>query len=609
MTLNDIRERVNVFLHPRRDRVLGAFRTLNVFVTLIAFGSLIAYYGYPLESSMAAKLIAVIKGSFAFYILHFLIRWLFDFHPLRFVRSHAFEAIIMGTLLLEGISDVLTGKVMLGRAMDPLGIETVEDWTVWLVQAYFLVVLVIEISDRARSLPRFRLHPATLFILSFLFLIFSGTGLLMLPEMTTDGLGMGFLDALFTSTSATCVTGLMIEDAETFFSHKGHVVLMVLIKLGGLNIIAFGSLIAVLARFGVGVRQHEVIEDFVNRGSILGSRGMLAKVILWSIAIEVVGALVLFIFWPGNLFDSTGDRLFNSFFLSISAFNNAGISLFSGGLADARVASAWLVHWTVTLLVFFGALGMVAVFDLFDQENLRERMRKPWKQIRFATKIALYYSLGLVAFGAISYLLLESGPGGTLDGMGWTGSITTAVFQSATRTSGFNTVDIGGIGTPMLFLLIILMFIGASSSSTGGGIKTSTFAVVISHVVGTIRGRQHPQLFRRSIGPAMRGRAWGMLMFFMVGNLIGNFALTLPEPHILDASNRGFLQLLFEQVSALGTVGLSTGITADISAAGRFILIASMIVGRVGTLTVAFAFSQAVVSRNYKYPEGHTMVG
>jgi len=609
MTLNDIRERVNVFLHPRRERVLGAFRTLNVFVTLIAFGSLIAYYGYPLESSMAAKLIAVIKGSFAFYILHFLIRWLFDFHPLRFVRSHAFEAIIMGTLLLEGISDVLTGKVMLGRALDPLGIETVEDWTVWLVQAYFLVVLVIEISDRARSLPRFRLHPATLFILSFLFLIFSGTGLLMLPEMTTDGLGMGFLDALFTSTSATCVTGLMIEDAETFFSHKGHVVLMVLIKLGGLNIIAFGSLIAVLARFGVGVRQHEVIEDFVNRGSILGSRGMLAKVILWSIAIEVVGALVLFIFWPGNLFDSTGDRLFNSFFLSISAFNNAGISLFSGGLADARVASAWLVHWTVTLLVFFGALGMVAVFDLFDQENLRERMRKPWKQIRFATKIALYYSLGLVAFGAISYLMLESGPGGTLDGMGWTGRITTAVFQSATRTSGFNTVDIGGIGTPMLFLLIILMFIGASSSSTGGGIKTSTFAVVISHVVGTIRGRQHPQLFRRSIGPAMRGRAWGILMFFIVGNLIGTFALTLTEPHILDASNRGFLQLLFEQVSALGTVGLSTGITADISAAGRFILIASMIVGRVGTLTVAFAFSQAVVSRNYKYPEGHTMVG
>ncbi len=609
MTLNDIRERVNVFLHPRRERVLGAFRTVNVFVTLIAFGSLIAYYGYPLESLMAERLITAIKTGFGFYILHFLVRWFFDFHPLRFLRRHAFEALMMAILLVEGLSDILTGEVILARLLDPLGIETVEDWSVWLVQAYFLAVLVIELSDRARALPRFRFHPATLFICSFLFLILSGTGLLMLPEMTVDGLGMPFLDALFTSTSATCVTGLMIEDAELFFTHKGHVVLMVLIKLGGLNIIAFGSLIAVLARFGVGVRQHEVIEDFVNRGSILGSRGMLGRVILWSIGIEVVGALVLFIFWPGGMFDSAGDRLFNSFFLSISAFNNAGISLFSGGLADARVGSAWLVHWTVTLLVFFGALGMVAVFDLFGRDNLRERMRKPWKQIGFATKIALYYSLGLVAFGAVAYLLLESGNGGTLDGMGWTGRITTAVFQSATRTSGFNTVDIGGIGTPMLFLLIVLMFIGASSSSTGGGIKTSTFAVVVAHVMGTIRGRQHPQLFRRSIGAAMRGRAWGILMFFIVGNLLGTFALTVTEPHILAASNRGFLQLLFEQVSALGTVGLSTGITVEISHMGRAILIASMIVGRVGTLTVAFAFSRSVVSRNYKYPEGHTMIG
>jgi len=357
------------------------------------------------------------------------------------------------------------------------------------------------------------------------------------------------------------------------------------------------------------VRQHEVIEDFVNRGSILGSRGMLGKVILWSIGIEVAGALLLFIFWPGGLFDSTGDRLFNSFFLSISAFNNAGISLFSGGLADARVGTAWLVHWTVTLLVFIGALGMVAVFDLFGPDTLRDRMRNPWRQIGFATKIALYYSLGLVIIGTGSYLLLESGPGGTLDGMGWTGRITTSVFQSVTRTSGFNTVDIGAIGTPMLFLMIILMFIGSSSSSTGGGIKTSTLAVVSADVMGTIRGRQHPQLFRKTIGATLRSRAWGILMFFLAGNLIGTLALTITEPHILAASDQGFLQLMFEEVSALGTVGLSTGITPDLSAAGRIILIVSMIVGRAGTLTVAFAVSSAVVSRNYKYPEGHTMVG
>lgn len=608
MTLSEFRERINVFLHPHRDRVLSTLKAINVFVSLSAFGCLVAYYGFPLESDTAHRLISVIKTSFGFYVLHFLTRWFFDFHPLQFLRRSAFEAGLMGLLVIEGISDVLTGKVFLGRALDPLGIESVEDWTVWLVQAYFLVVVIMELSERARTLPRFRFHPATLFISSFLILILGGTGLLMLPEMTVSRGGMDFLDALFTSTSATCVTGLMIEDAETFFTHKGHVVLMVLIKLGGLNIIAFGSLLALLARFGVGVRQHDVIEDFVNRGSILGSRGTLGRVILWSIGIEVLGSIALFLLWPGGLFDTTGDRLFNSVFLSISAFNNAGISLFSGGLADPRVAEAWLVHWAVTLLVFFGALGMVAIFDLFSRDALRERMRNPWRQIRFPTKIALYYSLGLVGFGAVVYLLIESGTGGTLDGMGWTGRITTAFFQSATRTSGFNTVDIGAIGTPMLFLLTVLMFIGASSSSTGGGIKTSTFAVVFADLIGTIRGLQHPHLFKRTIGKTLRSRAWGILMFFLLFNLIGTFALTVTEPHLVN-QDRGFMNLLFEQVSALGTVGLSTGITAQVSPIGRGILIASMIIGRVGTLTVAFAFARSVVSRNYKYPEGHTMVG
>ncbi|MBK12666.1 MAG: ATPase [Crocinitomicaceae bacterium] len=607
MTLKEVRERVNVFLHPHRENALAALRAMNVLISLTAFASLVAYYGYPLESDTAYGLIGVIKASFGFYVFHFLVRCFCDFHPIQFLKRSAFEAGLMGLLVVEGVSDIFTGEVFLGRALDPLGFESVEDWTVWLVQAYFLVVVIIELSERARTLPRFRFHPATLFISSFVFLILAGTGLLMLPEMTVAG-GMGFFDALFTSTSATCVTGLMIEDAESFFTHKGHVVLMVLIKLGGLNIIAFGSLLALFARFGVGVRQHDVIEDFVNRGSILGSRGTLRRVIVWSIGIETIGAIALFLLWPGGLFDTMGDRVFNSAFLSISAFNNAGISLFAGGLADPRVSEAWLVHWTVTLLVFFGALGMVAIFDLFSRDALRDRMQNPWRQIGFPTKIALYFSLGLVGFGAIAFLILESGASGTLAGMDWTGRVTTAFFQSATRTSGFNTVEIGTIGTPMLFLLVVLMFIGASSSSTGGGIKTSTFAVVFADLIGTIRGLQHPHLFKRTIGKALRSRAWGILMFFLLFNLIGTFALTLTEPH-LAAESRGFLNLFFEQVSALGTVGLSTGITSEISPTGRGILIASMIIGRVGTLTVAFAFARSVVSRNYKYPEGHTMIG
>ena len=315
----------------------------------------------------------------------------------------------MGILILEGIRDLFTGQVFLGRAMDPMGFDTVEDWTVWMVQAYFLVVVILELSERARTLPRFRFHPATLFIFSAA-LILSGTGLLMLPEMTTDGLGMTLSDALFTSTSATCVTGLMVQDAETFFTHKGHVVLMVLIKLGGLNIIAFGSLLALLARFGVGVRQHDVIEDFVNRGASLAAAACWAG--------SSCGASPLKSSVPGAFPVLAGrpvrEHWRPHFPEPVLVHQRVQQRRSASSAADwpTPASEAWLVHWMVTLLVFLGALGMVAIFDLFSRESLRERMKNPWRQIRFPTKIALYYSLALVGFGAIVTLLLESGSGG-----------------------------------------------------------------------------------------------------------------------------------------------------------------------------------------------------
>jgi Trk-type K+ transport system membrane component len=606
MTFSQLRERVNLLLYGSRDRVLGILRTVRILVSLTAIAALTCYYGMPLESSTSGAILLFIKCTFGFYIGHYLVRFFYDFHPLEFLKSHAFEGVLMASLLLEGCFDLLTGSSLTGRLINPIGIQGVRDWSTWFIQAYFFVAVLIELRDRRGILPSIKFHPATIFISSFLLIIGAGAGLLMMPEMTTGG-HFHWLDALFTSTSATCVTGLMVEDTPGFFTHKGHVVLLMLMKLGGLNIIAFGSFLALAARFGVGVKQHDLIEDFVNKGSVLSSGGMLKRVVVWSVAIEIVGSAAMYLFWPDGLFATNGDRLFNSVFLSVSAFNNAGISLFSQGLASPEVASAWMIHWVVTGMVFLGALGMVAMFDLFGAENLRERMRKPWKQIGLATKIALYFSLILVAFGSISYFFLEFH--GTLQGMSTFGKVTTSVFQSVTRTSGFNTVDIGSIGMPMLLIIIVLMFIGSSSSSTGGGIKTSTLAIVGADVTATVRGRRHVQIFKRTISPLLRARAHSVLMFFVVGNLLGIFLLSLSESAMLASGEIGILDLVFEEVSAMGTVGLSTGITADLTPIGRSILIISMLVGRVGTLTVVFSVSSGTKSRNYKYPAGHTMVG
>ena len=316
----------------------------------------------------------------------------------------------------------------------------------------------------------------------------------MMPEMTTSGSGMGALDALFTSTSATCVTGLMVEDTMTFFTFKGQIVILILIQLGGLNVIAFASFLALAARFGVSVIQHDVIEDFVNKDSFLSGKNTLRRVISWCLSIELIGAVALAAAWSHKVeFTSLGERIFSSIFHSVSAFNNAGITLFTDGLANETVSTNWATHWIVTILVFVGALGMVALFDIFDPSNLRERKKAPWKGLGFATKIALYFSLILVVIGAVAFALLEWN--GVMNGMSGFGKFTTSVFQSVTRTSGFNTIDMGSVGIPMLFLLIVLMFIGASSSSTGGGIKTSTFSVVLSDVWRTVRGLDHVHIF------------------------------------------------------------------------------------------------------------------
>lgn len=608
MSIQEFRERANVILYGSKDRVLRLLKRLNLLVSASALFVLAIYYGFPNESDTAAQLLGFVKFSFGFYVFHYIMRILYDFQPGEFIRKTWFEAAVMAVLLIEGTSDLLTGKLLIGRFTQSIGFDSMSDFYTIFIQGYFFTIVATELLRGGRVLPRIRLNPAVIFIISFLGLISIGTVLLMLPEMTVQLGSMNFLDALFTSTSATCVTGLMVVDTVTFFSFKGQVVLLMLIQLGGLNLIAFGSFLVLASKFGLGIRQHDVIEDFVNRDTFNASSGLLGKVILWCLAIEGLGAAAMHISWGDTLTDlSIGKQWFYSIFHSVSAFNNAGISLFTDGLANEQIAHHYTLHWVVTILVFFGALGMVAIFDLFDISRMKERMAQPWKHIGFATKIALYFSLGLVVLGACAFWLLEQD--GVLAGLSPFGQLTTAVFQSATRTSGFNTVDIGTLGLPILFLLLILMFIGSSSSSTGGGIKTSTLSIVMADVWRTVRNLDHVQLFKRTVPEVLRSRAYSVLLFFLVGNTVAIFLLSITEAHILNMADRDLMDLVFEEVSAFGTVGLSTGITAMLSHYGKIIIILSMFIGRIGTLTVAYALGGRAVKTHIKYPEGHTMVG
>ncbi len=608
MSLKTIREKANLFLYDSKEKVSRIFKGLNLLISLIAISTLIYYYGYPQTEQSEALLLNIIKGSFGFYIINFLVKFIYDFEPRQFFKRNWFEGVLMLFLIVEGISYNFFGVLLLPSLFVKIGLESFADFSTLFIQFYLLTVVLFKIAKTSTILPNLKLHPSNIFILSFLLIILAGTGLLMLPEMTNPlDQSMNFLDALFTSTSATCVTGLIVEDTATFFTFKGQIVILILIKLGGLNIIAFGSFIALMSKFGVGVKQHTVIEDFVNKDSVLSSKGMLGKVIIFSILIELIGTLWMYFSWGDVSFKSNGERMFFSVFHSVSAFNNAGLSLFTDGLYNEAVRTNYMIHNIITFLVFFGALGMMAIFDVFSIRNIRSRLKNKWRQISFGSKIALYFSLGLVAFGTIAYYLLEYD--NTLKGQGFTGAFTTSLFQSVTRTSGFNTVDIGAMSTPMLVLMIFLMFIGSSSSSTGGGIKTSTFALLWASIIATVKGKRNTELFKRTISNDLVFRAFSVLLFFILGNMVGIFILTISESHILEQPNRSILDLIFEEVSAFGTVGLSTGITGELSTVGKVVIIISMFVGRIGTLTIAYLFGKQLVSKNYKYPQGHTMVG
>lgn len=609
MSFRKIREKLNLLLYDSKDTVLSLFKILHLFVSSISLLSLVIFYGYTLDENTVSYFIKVIEFSFAFYILRFCIRFIYDYNPGNFIRKNRVEFILILYLIIEGVFYNITGKLALAQLFEVIGVYGIGRYTIPIIQLSFFGFIIYEFTRDSGVNPFYRLHPATIFISSFLIIILVGTGMLMMPEMTTDHAGMGFLDALFMSSSATCVTGLSLVDVHEFYTFKGQVVLLILMKLGGLNIISFGAFILLASRLGVGVKHHELIEDFVNKDSILSTRGMLGRIIIWSVSIELIGTFMMFFSWGVGVpeVEQGSDRVFYSLFHSVSAFNNAGFSLFTDGLYNEGIRSNYLIQLIVTGLVFIGALGMAAVFDIFSIKKMRDRYKNPWKSLDFSTKIALNFSFMLVALGLVLFFVLEYN--NTLEGQSLVGKLSNSLFQSVTRTSGFNTVDIGSTTMPVLIMFCFLMFVGSSSSSTGGGIKTSTFAVLWATLYSTVRGKKNIELFKRTIDVDLALKAFSVLLFFIVGNLIGIFVLTITEHELLAKESVTLSDIIFEEVSAFSTVGLSTGITPGLSEAGKVVVVVSMFIGRVGTLTVGFFVGRKVLSTNYKYPKGHTMIG
>lgn len=447
-----------------------------------------------------------------------------------------------------------------------------------------------------------RLRPSIAFVLSFLLLISLGTVLLMLPPLTTREGSLSFIDALFMAASASCVTGLSVIDVSQDLTLAGQVVILLLFQIGGLGILLFASFFAALLNTELRHRHTQMIPDYLDGETLSSARLLLIRIVLLTVFIEAGTFLVIMYAWGDYSFAGWGERAFYSLFHAVSAFCNAGFSLFSQGFYEPVVREMYVLHALTSVAIVLGSLGFATLNNIFSPRQLRQRLEKPWIDWKLSTKIAVNTTILLLVVGTLGFYWLEQH--NTLTGMNLTESLITSFFQSATaRTAGFNTVDIGQITIPALVLMMFLMFIGGSSGSTAGGIKTSTFFLLVASVIATSQGNSEIEVGRRRIPRGIIFKALSIFFYGITINLLGVFILSISEPQL------SLTDLTFEQISAFGTVGLSRGITASLSSVGKLVIIATMFLGRVGTLTFAIALSTQVGSQHYKLPKEELMVG
>ncbi|MBA3435241.1 MAG: Trk family potassium uptake protein [Chloroflexi bacterium] len=430
--------------------------------------------------------------------------------------------------------------------------------------------------------PRRRRHPTPaplLLIYGFLGLIAAGTALLMLPISTRDGSVPPLIDALFTATSASTVTGLVVVDTGTHWSAFGHVVLLGLMQAGGFGIMAGSTLLLLLlVRRGTRLRERVLVQETVGTPSLSSAGTIVRRVAIFTVVCEVIGAVVLSGAFLAR--GSGGDPLGSIWwgvFHSVSAFNNAGFDLTGDFRSLAGFADDWLVLLTVGTLLTLGGLGYAIVADVFG--------RRRWVRLALETKIVLATSSVLLVGGALLIGAIEWSNPQTLGAYPEASRPLNALFESATlRTAGFSVLPTAGLEEASLFLAMALMFIGGASGSTAGGIKVNTFSILLIAIVSTVRGEPSATAFGRRVKHELVYRALSVALIALVALFLVGFLLTL-------TTDVGFVDILFESVSALGTVGASTGITPQTDAIARIVLIGAMFAGRLGPLTLVLALA------------------
>ncbi|TCM97985.1 trk system potassium uptake protein TrkH [Paenibacillus sp. BK033] len=435
--------------------------------------------------------------------------------------------------------------------------------------------------------------PPRILVFGFAMIIIIGAILLSMPFASNDGSRLPFIDALFTATSATCVTGLVVVDTGTYFSTAGKIVILSLIQIGGLGFMTMATLIALVLRKRISLKERLILQEAMNQTSMEGIVRLIRRVIFYSLTIELVGAVLFAVRFAFDM--PLGRAVWYGVFHSISFFNNAGFDIFGLFRSLTMYVGDPLVNIVSMLLIIFGGLGFVVMADLLE-------FRKN-KRLSLHSKVVLSATGILIAVGALVIFVFEFSNSKTLGSLNWGDKILASFFQSVTpRTAGANTLDYTQLRQATVFFTVILMFIGASPGSTGGGIKTTTFTTMVGAVIAMIRGREDIVLFHYRLGKDRIFKALTITMLSLTLVILVTMLLSTTE-------DQQFLKILFETTSAFGTVGLTTGITPELTFFGKIVIALTMFAGRLGPLTLAYALGPKTEKELYRYPEGKITIG
>jgi potassium uptake TrkH family protein len=521
-------------------------------------------------------------------------RYLYSKKPLTLNKVAVFDlltSIAIVILLVAHFTDLVRS-----------GMSVAVDGFVAIKIAVF-VTFIREISDHDFNLNRTFLNPAQFFILSFLSLVLVGALLLMMPNATTQPLS--FIDALFTATSAVCVTGLIVVDTATYFTTFGQVIIMGLIQIGGLGILTFVTYFSYFFKGGVSYETQASISEMSYMRGMGDVVSTLKSILYVTFAVEAVAAALIYI----SIYDipdmDWSEQLFFSVFHAISAFCNAGFSTFSAGMYDDALRFNYPLQLIIATTFIFGGMGFVIVVNVL--RYLRDRAERliyrhdqryiyrPWL-LNINSRITLITTGALLLVGLIGVMIFEYN-NVLADHRSFFGKLITGLFTAATpRTAGFNTIDMGELAFPTIMLTIFLMWIGASPNSTGGGIKTSTFAIALLNTLSLARGQTNVEVFKRQIADISIRRAFSIMWLSLLVIGMGVTLISYDQPEL------DLIKVVFECFSAYSTVGLSLNLTTELSDFSKMVVSVIMFVGRVSMLTIFIALLKNRRQRNYRYP-------